>query len=165
MKFHLYPVLFVALMIPLSVLSETDDAKKDNNPKTKRSIWQRILPRTGDIEGTVYQHDTDLPLIGAEVRIVETDQSEKTGEDGTFRFTEILSENTHSPSPPRHVSSKSLSENTQFPSPARLIVDLQKFRLRLVPVRCFVDDFTPVRRCHLSIPPIVETLTGRSTTK
>ena len=77
------------LIVPLCVFAETDTTEKDTNPKTKRSIWQRILPRTGDIEGTVYQHDTDLPLIGAEVRIVETDQSEKTGEDGTFRFTEI----------------------------------------------------------------------------
>ena len=82
-------ILFVVVMIPLSVFAETDNTEKDKNLKTKRSIWQRILPRTGDIEGTVYQQDTDLPLIGAEVRIVETDQSEKTGEDGTFRFTEI----------------------------------------------------------------------------
>ena len=89
MKFCLYPVLFVVLMMPFSVFAETDNAKEDETPKIKRSIWQRIFPRTGDIEGTVYQHDTDTPLVEAEVRIVETDQYQKTGKDGTFRFTEI----------------------------------------------------------------------------
>lgn len=84
MKFCLHSVLFVMLMMPFSVSSETD-----NNPKTESSFWQRFFPRTGDIEGTVFQPDTDTPLVGVEVRIVETDQSEKTGEDGTFRFTEI----------------------------------------------------------------------------
>ena len=84
MKFRVCFVLFVVLTLPFLV-----SAQKDENPKTKRSIWQRILPRTGDIEGTVYQQDTDTPLVDAEIRIVETDQSEKTGEDGTFRFTEI----------------------------------------------------------------------------
>ena len=104
MKFRVGLILFVMLMIPFSVFAESDDTEKDKNPKTKRSIWQRILPRTGDIEGTVYQHDTDLPLIGAEVRIVETDQSQKTGEDGTFRFTEIpVGKYTLSISPSTHI--------------------------------------------------------------
>ncbi|MCG9134127.1 TonB-dependent receptor, partial [Candidatus Poribacteria bacterium] len=89
MKFCLYPVLFVVLMIPFSTLAETDTTEKDTNPKTKRSIWQRIFPRTGDIEATVYQHGTDTPLIEAEVYIIETDQRQKTGKDGTFRFIEI----------------------------------------------------------------------------
>ena len=89
MIFRLCPILFVVLMIPLSVFAETDDTEKDKSPKTKRSIWQRILPRTGDIEGTVYQHNTDTPLVEAEVRIVETDQTQKTGLDGTFQFTDI----------------------------------------------------------------------------
>ena len=84
MKFCLHSVLFVMLMLPFSVFAETD-----NSPKTESSFWQRFFPRTGDIEGTVFQPDTDTPLVGAEVRIVETDQSEKTSEDGTFRFTEI----------------------------------------------------------------------------
>ena len=86
---HLCSILFVVLMIPFSVFAESDDTQKDKRPKTQKSIWQRIFPRTGDIEGTVYQPGTDTPLFEAEVRIVETDQSEKTGEDGTFRFTTI----------------------------------------------------------------------------
>ena len=89
MKFCLYPILFVVFMVPFSTLAEVDTTEKDKNPKTNRSIWQRIFPRTGDIEATVYDHNTDAPLIEAEIRIVETDQHQKTGEDGTFRFTEI----------------------------------------------------------------------------
>ncbi len=89
MKSCLYAILFVMLIVPLSVFAETDTTEKDKIPKTKRSIWQRIFPRTGDIEGTVYQHDTDTPLIEAEVYIIETDQRQKTGKEGTFRFIEI----------------------------------------------------------------------------
>ena len=89
MKSCLYPVLFVVLMMPFSISSETDNAKEDETRKTERSIWQRVFPRTGDMEGTIYQHDTDTPLVEAEVRIVETDQYQNTGKDGTFRFTEI----------------------------------------------------------------------------
>ena len=89
MKFRLYPVLFIVLMMPFSVSAETESPKAGEPRKTKRSLWQRVFPRTGDIEGTVYQYDTDVPLIEAEVRIVETDQSQKTGKDGTFRFIEI----------------------------------------------------------------------------
>ena len=84
MKFCLHSVLFVMLMMPFSVSAETD-----NSPKTESSFWQRFFPRTGDIEGTVFQHDTDTPLFEAEVRIVETDQHQKTGKDGTFSFIEI----------------------------------------------------------------------------
>ena len=89
MKFCLYPVLFVVLMMSSAVFAETDDSKENKTSKTKRSLWQRIFPRTGDMEGTAYQHDTDTPLVEAEVHIVETDQYQKTGKDGTFRFTEI----------------------------------------------------------------------------
>ena len=89
MIFRLCLILFVVLMTPFISQAETDDTEKDKSPKTKRSIWQRILPRTGDIEGTVYQHDTDTPLVEAEVRIVEAEQHQKTGKDGTFLFTEI----------------------------------------------------------------------------
>ena len=89
MLFRLCLILFVVVMLPLSVFAESDDSEKDKRPETKRSIWQRVFPRTGDIEGTVFQPDTDTPLFAAEVHIVETDQSEKTGEDGTFRFTDI----------------------------------------------------------------------------
>ena len=89
MRFCLYSVLCVMLMMQFSISAETDSPKEDKTPKTKRSIWQRILPRTGDIEGTVYQQDTDTPLVEAEVRIVETNQYQKTDKDGTFRFIEI----------------------------------------------------------------------------
>ena len=89
MIFRLCLILFALLMTPFISQAETDDTEKDKSPKTKRSIWQRILPRTGDIEGTVYQHNTDTPLVEAEVRIVETAQHQKIGKDGTFLFTEI----------------------------------------------------------------------------
>ena len=104
MKFHLCSVLFVVFTIPFSVFAETDNTEEDEIPKTKRSVWQRVFPRTGDIEGTVYQHETDAPLVEAEVHLLETDQYQKTGRDGTFRFTEIpigrymlsISHSTHS---------------------------------------------------------------------
>ena len=75
--------------MPFSIFAETDNTEEDTTPKTKRSVWQRVFPRTGDIEGTVYQHETDAPLVEAEVHLLETDQYQKTGRDGTFRFTEI----------------------------------------------------------------------------
>ena len=90
MKCCLYAILFVMLIVPLSVFAETDTTdEKDKSPKTKRSIWQRIFPRTGDVEGVVLQHDTDTPLVGAEVSIIETEQYRRTGSDGTFQFTDI----------------------------------------------------------------------------
>ena len=76
-------------MIPFSVSAGTDNAKEDTSPKTKRRIWERVFRRTGDIEGIVYQRDTTVPLVEAEVHIVETDQSQKTDKDGAFRFIEI----------------------------------------------------------------------------
>ena len=75
--------------MPFSVSAETNSSEENLTPKTERSIWQRVFPRTGDIEGTVYQHDTNALLVGAAVHIVETDQQQKTGKDGTFRFIEI----------------------------------------------------------------------------
>ena len=89
MKFCLYSALCVMLMMQFSVSAETDNEKEDTSPKTTRSIWQRIFPRTGDIEGIALQHGTDTPFVEAEVCIVETDQQQKTGKDGTFRFIEI----------------------------------------------------------------------------
>ena len=89
MKFWLYSALCVMLMMPSSVSTETDNPEEDNPQKTKRSRWQRVFSRTGDIEGTVYQSDTDTPFVEAEIRILETDQHQKTGKDGTFRFIEI----------------------------------------------------------------------------
>ena len=89
MKFCLYSALCVTFMMQFSVSAETDSPQENQSPRTKRDIWQRIFPRTGDIEGTVLQHGTDTPFVEAEVRIVETDQHQKTGKDGTFRFIEI----------------------------------------------------------------------------
>ena len=47
------------------------------------------LAQTGDIEGTVYQRSTENPLAGADVRIIETEQTQKTDENGVFQFTEL----------------------------------------------------------------------------
>ena len=47
------------------------------------------LAQTGDIEGTVYQRSTGKPLAGADVRITETEQTQKTDENGIFQFTEL----------------------------------------------------------------------------
>ena len=75
--------------MPFSVSAETESPKEGEPRKTKRSIWQRVFPRTGDIEGTIYQHTPDTPLVETEVRIVEINQYQKTDKDGTFRFIEI----------------------------------------------------------------------------
>ena len=48
-----------------------------------------VLAQTGDIQGTVYQRSTGRTLVGAGVRILETDQNQKTDENGTFRFTAL----------------------------------------------------------------------------
>ena len=48
-----------------------------------------VFAQTGDIQGTVYQRSTGRPLTGADVRITETEQTEKTDENGTFQFTEL----------------------------------------------------------------------------
>ena len=51
-----------------------------------------VLPafaQTGDIQGTVYQRSTEKPLAGADVRITETEQTQKTDENGVFQFTEL----------------------------------------------------------------------------
>ncbi len=45
--------------------------------------------QTGDIQGTVYQRSTEKPLAGADVRITETEQTQKTDENGIFRFIEL----------------------------------------------------------------------------
>ena len=47
------------------------------------------LAQTGDVQGTVYQEITAKPLAGADVHILETDQNQKTNENGIFRFTEL----------------------------------------------------------------------------
>ena len=48
-----------------------------------------VFAQTGDIHGTVYQRGTEKPVVGADVRITETEQTEKTDENGVFRFTEL----------------------------------------------------------------------------
>ncbi len=45
--------------------------------------------QTGDVEGTVYQRSTEKPVVGADVRITETDQTQKTDKNGVFRFIEL----------------------------------------------------------------------------
>ena len=48
-----------------------------------------VLAQTGDVQGSVYQQSTENPLLGADVRITETEQTQKTDENGTFQFTEL----------------------------------------------------------------------------
>ena len=45
--------------------------------------------QTGKIEGTAYNSITQEPLVGAEVRIVQTDERQKTDENGKFVFSAI----------------------------------------------------------------------------
>ena len=71
--------------MPFPVFAETDTAKEDKS----ESIRQLVLPTTGDIEGTVYLHDTDAPLVAAEVHCIEVDVSTRTDASGNFQFTGI----------------------------------------------------------------------------
>ena len=48
-----------------------------------------VSAQTGDIQGTVYQRSTEKPLAGADVRITEANQHQKTDENGIFQFTEL----------------------------------------------------------------------------
>ena len=48
-----------------------------------------VLAQTGDIQGTVYQRSTGKALADADVHILETDQHQKTDENGVFQFTEL----------------------------------------------------------------------------
>ena len=48
-----------------------------------------VIAQTGDIQGTVYQRSTGKSLVDADVHILETDQHEKTDENGVFQFTEL----------------------------------------------------------------------------
>ena len=45
--------------------------------------------QTGTIEGTVYNNDTKTPLAGAEVQILQTDERQKTDENGKFVFSAV----------------------------------------------------------------------------
>lgn len=66
MKLQFIIVLFALITMPLSVSAQT-----------------------GDIQGTVYQRSTGKTLADADVRILETDQYQKTDENGGFQFTEL----------------------------------------------------------------------------
>ena len=66
MKLRFVIVMLVFTIIPLSVLAQT-----------------------GDVQGTVYQRSTGKVLVDAEVRILETDQHQKTDTNGVFQFTEL----------------------------------------------------------------------------
>ena len=48
-----------------------------------------VIAQTGDIQGTVYQRSTGRALTAADVHILETDQHQKTDENGVFQFTEL----------------------------------------------------------------------------
>ena len=48
-----------------------------------------VFAQTGDIEGTVYQRNTEQPLAGADVYITETKHTQKTDKNGVFRFIEL----------------------------------------------------------------------------
>ena len=48
-----------------------------------------VLAQTGDIQGTVYQRSTGRALVDADVRVLETDQHQKTDANGVFQFTEL----------------------------------------------------------------------------
>ena len=48
-----------------------------------------VLAQDGDVEGIVYQRGTEKPVVGADVRITETEQTQKTDENGVFQFTEL----------------------------------------------------------------------------
>ncbi|MYB01575.1 TonB-dependent receptor [Candidatus Poribacteria bacterium] len=45
--------------------------------------------QTGTIEGTIYNNDTKTPLAGAEVQILQTDERQKTDENGKFVFSAV----------------------------------------------------------------------------
>ena len=85
MKFSLYSALLIGLMLPLSVFADTYTVQEDKS----EGIRQPGSPTTGDVEGTVYSHDTDTPLVVAEVCFVEIDVSTRTDASGNFQFTNI----------------------------------------------------------------------------
>ena len=45
--------------------------------------------QTGTIEGTVYNDNTKEPLAGVEVKIIQTDERQKTDENGKFAFSSV----------------------------------------------------------------------------
>ena len=71
--------------MPFSVFAEMDTAKEDKLESTR----QPVLPITGAVEGTVYSHGTDTPLVAAEVRCVEINVFTSTDASGNFQFIGI----------------------------------------------------------------------------
>ena len=74
-----------------------------------------VLAQTGDIQGTVYQRSTGKPLATADVHLLETDQREKTDENGNFRFRE-LPEGTYTLEITHPVSPKSTEISVEISS-------------------------------------------------
>ena len=48
------------------------------------------LSQTGTIEGTVYDGNTNAPIVGADVHILGTDERQTTDTEGKFWFIEIV---------------------------------------------------------------------------
>ena len=48
-----------------------------------------VFSQTGTIEGTVYNNDTKAPVAGAEIQILQTDERQKTDENGKFVFSTV----------------------------------------------------------------------------
>ena len=85
MKFCLYLVLFIGIMMPFSVFADANTAKADKSESTR----QPVSPIAGDIEGTIYSEETDTPLVAAQVHCVEIDVSTRTDASGNFQFIGI----------------------------------------------------------------------------
>ena len=85
MKFCLYLVLFIGIMMPFSVFADANTAKADKSESTR----QPVSPIAGDIEGTIYSEETDTPLVAAQVYCVEIDVSTRTDASGNFQFIGI----------------------------------------------------------------------------
>ena len=85
MKFCLYLVLFIGIVMPFSVFADANTAEADESESTR----QPVSPTTGDIEGTVYSEETDTPLAAAEVHCLDIDVSARTDASGNFQFISI----------------------------------------------------------------------------
>ena len=94
--------------------------------------------QTGTIEGTVYNRSTGKPLAGAEVRIIETAERQKTDENGTFVFgavpegTYTLSTSVPNSELTAETSVLVVAEKTLKPD---IYVDASQYRFESVEVR------------------------------
>ena len=86
MKFRLYLVLFIGIVMPFSVFVEANTVKEDKS----QSARQLLSPTTGDVEGTIYSEDTDTPLVAAAVHCIEINVSTRTDTSGNFQFIGIV---------------------------------------------------------------------------